>query len=424
MITIKKLCKVLIVVSILFLIDSITVKKAFSSNLSFTSKSYIQFDEDGLDENQTKFSEYMDLELYNLYENRVSFHVSGWFRANMINFDEDRREDEREKDELTYAYIKYKPVADKSLYFRLGRQYIFGGVASEHLDGIATGMDFTEYNGISLYGGFPVETEDDGRGADYLYGGRIFQRIDRKAELGVSYLKEVNRGSSFREEAGVDIWLMPTGYFEIQAQSFYNSLENAWIEHTCTVRSDALDTIVLTAFFSYIDYEGTFYGETTSAFSDLLMPDDEDSVRAGGSVEKSLFNDRLTVLFDYTNYSFHDSEDADYYGLKLRLNIWGARLGASVYRMDGETGRLKYIQSRAYAIKSYNKSDISLEVFSVNYDEPYNGLRTAYSFNSTMGYNITDNIRTEGYVDYSKTPDLSHNVKAIVKLIYNLDREI
>ncbi len=392
---------------------------ASSAELRFTSNTYLQLREDARDNKYAPLYEYFNLELNNLKDGQVSFYSSGWIRYDLSS----RSGDERENDELTYIFLTYSPLKDRSLKFSAGRHFVFGGVASEQIDGISTRWEITPFTGFSLFGGIPVETESDGRGSDLIYGGRVFQRIERKAEFGVSYIREVNDGSSYREEMGLDVWGRPLRWFEIQGQSFYNNITEGWLDHSYNLRIFPLQQLTLSTLFSHTDYTDAFSATTLSAFSPDYLGLNEELTKIGGAAEYRL-NNSFTGIVDYTKYEYKNTGNADYYGAKLTGKLHEVSIGASIHRMEGDTEKLKYTETRLYAMKRFSMLNLSVDAISLHYDTPYNGLSTAYSVNGTVGYKFSNSLMATVSCDYSKSPDFTHDTKVLLKLTYNLKRKV
>ena len=145
--------------------------------LGFMSKTYLRFFEDTQNNRYSPLYEHLE---FDIRDKKVGFFSSGWVVYDLGT----KRAGKKETDELTYGYLRYAPFADNTLLFNLGRHYVFEGVASEQIDGFSSRWEITPRTGLSLFGGIPVETEFDGRGGDFIYGTRLFQRIGKKSGSG------------------------------------------------------------------------------------------------------------------------------------------------------------------------------------------------------------------------------------------------
>jgi len=378
---------------------------------SFVSNTYLLYSENVQEKKFAPFYEYIELDIKDK-ERKLSFHSAGWLGYDLRAV---RTEDERERDELTYAYLSYEPLDNKSLTFNLGRHFIFGGVASEQIDGMSAKWEIIPSTGVSIYGGVPIETEKDGRRSDSIYGGRLFQRINKKAEVGISYLKEHNDSNSYREETGLDVWGFPLQWLEFQGQSFYNNATDGWLEHSYNLRIYPIKKLILSTFVSHADYHDAFSATTLSAFSPDSFGSNEKMTKIGGSVEYELGN-KITLVADYTNYDYKILNTANYFGASLATTSYGIKTGVSLHRMEGSEDKLRYLEARAYAVKSCAGLKMALDIINVHYDKAINNLSNAYSFNGTLSYRFTKYLSGALNLDYGKNPDFTHELKGFIKL--------
>ncbi len=398
--------------SFLFLVLSLAAP-VFAAENDFTSKTYLKFYQDARDNRFTPLYEYVELESRNLQNGQVNLYLSGWlghdFKTSQF--------EKKTRDELTYAFLKYSPYADRRLLLTAGRQFVFEGIASEQIDGIATRWEITPRTGVSLFGGAPVETEFDSRAGDAVYGGRIFQRIQNKGELGVSVLTEANDGNRFREEGGLDIWLLPVKKVEIKGQSSYNNLTEGWREHSYNLRIFPAERLILSALFIQSRFDDAFSARTLSVFSPDFLGPGEQLTKAGGAVDYRI-NDNLGCVADYAHYDYRGMGDAGYYGAKVSATVSGILTGLSFHRMEGPVEKLRYVETRAYATTKLEKWRLSLDAIDLDYDSAFNNLKNAYSLNGTIRYTINDSLTSGFSIDYSKTPDFINNTTALLNLVY------
>jgi hypothetical protein len=385
----------------------------FAAENDFTSKTYLKFYQDARDNRYTPLYEYIELESRNLQNGQVNLYLSGWLGHDF----ETQQFENKTRDELTYAFLRYSPYADRRLLLTAGRQFVFEGIASEQIDGIATRWEFTPRTGVSLFGGVPVETEFDSRRGDAVFGGRIFQRIQSRGELGVSVLAESNDGNRFREEGGLDIWLLPVKKVEVKGQSSYNNITDGWREHSYNLRIFPVERLILSALFVQSRYDDAFSARTLSVFSPDLLGPGEQLTKAGGTVDYRV-NDSLSGVVDYARYAYKIMGDAGYYGVKVSATVRGVLTGLSFHRMEGPVDKLRYIEARAYATTKLEKWRLSLDAINLNYDSAFNNLKNAYSLNGTVRYTINDSLTSGFSIDYSKTPDFINNTTALLNLVY------
>ena len=393
------------------------LKKEARGEIYFSTRTYLQFYEDARGNSHGPLFERVDLEMKDR-SGKWSFRSSGLVRYDLRTLNSE----EREMDELTYAFLTYAPFSDHGPVFKIGRYYVFDGVAADQIDGIHSFWEITDATGFSVYGGRPVETEFDGKRGDYVYGGRVYQRIDKKAEIGASFLKEDNDEGRFREELGLDVWLLPMKSLELYGHSFWNNITKGWMEHSYTVRVP-LQKARISAFFGQSTYRNAFSARTISAFSPDLLGQDEGLTKIGASVEIPLGRGFSTTI-NYTGYGYKKSGDASYYGTTVTTGSKLISAGISLNRMDGETDRLRYLELRAYVKKDFKKMTFVVDAINLHYDLPVSGLKNAYSVSGTATYKINNSFSAGTDVVYSKNPDFTHNTTVLLKLVYNFRKDL
>lgn len=384
------------------------------SRVDFILRTYLRIYEDTDGNKYAPLYEYIELELRDMKQGRLNLYSAGWARYDLKTPIDGRGE----RDELTYAYINYSPHEDLSLVFNIGRQVVFAGLASEQLDGFNARWEITPNTGFSIFGGVPVETEPDGRNGDLIYGGRVFHRIRDKAEAGLSFLREDNLGSRYREEFGLDFWMLPFKRVEMQGYSSYNNITGGWMEHSYTLRFFASKKLTVSGFFSHTNYNDAFSKTTISAFSTDYTGINENMTKTGGSLEYNP-GKAFTTAIDFATYEYRNSGSARYYGAKLSKKISGMSLGAEIHRMEGDTKKLRYTESHLYAIKRLNRFNLSFDIINLHYDNPYNGLSNAHSINGTIDCKINNSLSAAVSLDQSKDPDYTSNTRVFLTFIYN-----
>ncbi|MEW6001383.1 MAG: cytochrome c, partial [Nitrospirota bacterium] len=262
--------------------------------LGFLSGTYLKSFEDPRNNKHATIYEYVEMESRNLKEGRVNLYFAGWLAADLRN----RSENKKYRDELTYLLLRYSPYKDSRFLLNIGRHYIFEGVASEQIDGISITKEIRPWNGFSIFSGMPVETRFDGRKGDYIYGGRLFQKIKEKAELGISYLREDNDESDYREESGLDFWLSPIKQINLQGHSFYNNMTGHWMEHSYSLHVFPVEKFTLSALFTHTNYDDAFSARTLNAFSPDFLGKNEKLTKIGVSTEYRT-NSNLTAVLDF-----------------------------------------------------------------------------------------------------------------------------
>jgi len=410
--------KLIFTVALVILTLAFFSENCLSADVEFISRTYLEVFEDTGDNTHAPLYEYVELNAKDLMEKKINFYSGGWVRYDLRS----KSEDDRELDELSYAFVRYTPRGDRGLFFDIGRHLVFAGLASEQLDGISARWEITPRTGFALYGGVPVETDFDGRGGDLLYGGRVFQRIARKAEFGLSFLREDDEGSRYREEMGLDLWLRPVKKAEITGRSSYNTATDGWMEHTYNLRIFLLNALTLTGIFSRTDFDDAFSSRTLSVFSPEFLGRGETLTKAGVSGEYRVGR-AWTFVIDFLDYEYETMGSADYYGLSVTGNFGiSNKAGLSLHRIDGESERLAYTEYRGYARKRFGSFTASLDAVFHRYDRPFNDLNSAYSVNATAEYRITSSLTAGLSLTHAKDPDFTHDTRALLKLAYSARR--
>ena len=393
---------------------------AFAATLDLTSTTHAKVYEDARDNSFLTLREYLDFNVVG-YKDRLSLYSSGWFRVEL----DDTENGDRSNDELLYAYLSYRALANHQLIFNLGRHFVYEGVASEQIDGVSARWEILPMIGVSAYAGAPLETKYDDRKSDYIFGGRLFLRLPQRAEVGLSYLQEDNDGSSYREEFGVDLWLQPLHWLEVRGESRRNERTDAWSEHAYSLNIFPVRKLTLSAFASHTDYGAAFLATTLSAFLPPFVGDGEELTKIGGSAEYA-WNDWLSSVADFTRYDYDIQGRAHLFGLAWRAHVadLGLAAGASLHRMDGDAKRLRYVQVRLYASKTFNALELSVDTVHLNYDASFDGVNHTYALSGSLAYKLTDALVLSSSIYYSKNPDFNQEVRAFLKIAYHFEKEI
>ena len=159
---------------------------------------------------------------------------------------------------------------------------------------------------------------------------------------------------------------------------------------------------------------------TLSAFQFTTLDPNEIVTIVGTGVEYP-FNSTLTGIVDYKNYDYELAGEADYFGGRLAYAVRDYSAGLSLYRMDGETDRLKYGEYRAYAQKQWAKTDATVDLLVVSYDEEINGVKNVYTAVAAVGYAFNAQARAVADLEYGRNPEFDKEVRAMVHFVYRFD---
>jgi len=394
---------------------------ASALELSGQSNTYLQSRETTDQTKLLPLYEYLNFKAENLGSQNISFHFGGWYRYDLKN----ESFGTKSTGDLQYAYLSYKPEKGNAV-LNMGRLFVNEGVASEQVDGVFGRTDLLGGFTVAAFGGSPVETDFDSRTGDSAYGGRISQGLYEVYRIGFSYLLEKNGSDDFRKEEGLDLWFRPANKVELLGSSFYNALTSDWMKHTYFLTLGPFGIISFRTEFTNISYKDYFTSFTTSAFKfDPTINGVDPNEKLSSIGEEVLFNLGKAILSaDYKKYSYDIAGDAKYYGGKITFaGVQNIGAGLSVHRMDGQTDNFKYYEYRLYGYKKFAKTDITVDLFTVAYDEEINGIKNAYSASLSGGYALSARARLAADVEYAKDPFFDKDVRGLVKFVYNFEIE-
>ena len=391
-------------------------KSVHAVDIAGTSNTYLRSSETVDGSNLLPLYEYLDLSVQNPGTESVSVHLGGWLRY-------DLRDDsfgKKKNSDLQYGYVGYR-AKTRNAAVNLGRVMVFEGVATERVDGIYARTDVMGGLGISAFGGVPVETNTNLPGNDTIYGGRISHQYADLYTIGLSYLKEEKNSVTFRQEAGVDLWIKPVNKVELSGRSSYNTQTTGWMENTYYLMLGPFDKLRVNAEASWINYEHYFAATTNNAFK--LSPggplDPKEKLNILGPELFYAINNNWAVSADYKQYKYDIAGTAGYYGARATYNMPKSySAGISLHKMDGDTDRLQYNEYRIYAAKRMAKADIAVDLLDVKYKEAINNVSDAYSATLAAGYEMTMKVKLGADLEYSKNPDFDKDVRIFLKLIY------
>ncbi|MGE4578015.1 MAG: hypothetical protein AB7F21_00625 [Desulfuromonadales bacterium] len=357
----------------------------------------------------------------------LSFHLYGWGRADLG--DGNYFEDDTEA-KLLYGYVDYRRDT-ANLLVRVGRQYVFSGIANDSLDGALVRADLGPMASFSAYGGLPVALDSvNARSGDVLYGGRFSLHRGTLYDLGLSYKKSQNDSETFQERMGVDLALgLPAGV-QFNGLSVLNIDSSGWAEHSYELRIPAGSFSFRPYFqsFVYEDYFGTS-ASGVSLFNALAARGDANLSILGGDLNW-YSGGRVSAGLKVKSIS-NDSnaEDAVYTGGLLSLFGKGMNeVGAEFGYMDGDSDDNSYLLARAYfylnrlprlAAGAFLSGDM---VYAL-YDEPiYN---EDFSLFASLGLGMAilqDRLQIKLSGDYSQDPYFDKDMRGMLVVSYLFGR--
>lgn len=408
------------IVSIASVIMLLVLFPALSPAITLTGESntYLQFREATDQSKLAPLYEYLNFRLDDLGDNsNVSFHYGGWGKIDLDNESFGRRLDT----DLQYAYVSFKSDKNNTI-LNAGRMFVTEGVAAEKVDGVYTRTDLKGGFAVSSYAGHPVEEVSEGNGGNFIYGGRLAYQIPAYLTIGVSGLRE-NGGSYPREEAGADLWLRPVKSIYITGKSSYNALTDGWMENTYRLSMGPYGNLRLNSEASWINYKDYFASTTTPVFN--LLPgilNPAEKLRILGEEAAYLLTENMTLSADYKNYGYEIQGEANYFGGKFAYSVAGSGgAGFAVHRMDGQTDSLRYNEFRVYGYKKFGKTDFTVDLLDIDYDQRLNGVQNAYSTTFVAGFNMSDKFRVAADVDYYHNPVYSRDLRTLLHLVCRFD---
>lgn len=369
--------------------------------------------------------EYLQVDIGAASEPGLSFHAYGWGRLDLA--DDDFFEDDT-AGELLYGYLEYRAKA-ASFNARLGRQYVFEGVANEAVDGLRLSSDLGRYFSASLYAGQPVSLDsENGRSGDSIYGGRLGHRLAGWYDVGVSY-KEIDNDSDLAEKMlGIDLGLYLPHGISVHGLSSRNLETDGWGEHAYEVRFK-LAGIDLRPYYQQFRYEDQFGTGANGAAPFRFLAATGEKVTVAG-VDATWRGDAwdLGARARHSDYDRRD-EETQYYAV---LATWYAAgrcsLGGEAGVMNGDADQDDYVLLRAYAYwdrlpQGLPLSFLTGEVVWVRYREDIYNEDTSLFLSLGAGRRFLDDaleVKLSG--DYSRDPYFDHDVRGMLTISYLLDR--
>jgi len=388
-------------------------------SLSGESTTYLQSLQAADGTKELPFYEYLNLSVKEVGKETISFQFGGWLKYDLKGrfpvYD-------RTSNDLSYAYLSYRDTAANAVV-NLGRVLVFEGVASERVDGIYARVDLLNNLSVSAFGGAPVETGSDLTATANIYGARISHQMPGLYQVGLSYLNEEKRGSTVREEEGVDLWLRPMSKVELMGKSRFNGDTSAWSDHNYVLVLGPFANVRLNTEGSFINYKEYFTGATTAVFRfDPAVIDQHEKVHILGEEVAYDISDGLKVSVNYRTYTYEVAGSAKYYGGNVRYGAAASGgAGISIHKMSGDTDRLNYAEYRAYVYRKYGKTDVTLDLLDVAYSAAINNVKNAYAVTLGAAHELSERVKLGADVEYSKNPDVDKDIRSLIKLTYSFD---
>jgi hypothetical protein len=388
---------------------------AAAVDISLESRTYVPAR--GIDGGDTHllFYEYLSLDVGNLGLPGLYVRAGGWGRVDLA----DETLGQTTNGDLQYGFIGWRGP-QLNMEARLGRLDFTAGVArNEVFDGALYGSDLPAGFDVTLFGGVPVELDDDGRSGDMLYGGRLSQGRAGLYRIGASYLKEENDGNDAREEAGADVFLAFVPLVRVTGSSVYDLADEGWAQHDYRIDlGPFVERVELAATWKSTDYRHYFLATTNSAFDEVQA--DEQLDRLGGRVRVGLGRG-FALSGEYTSYSYDIAESAQAFGGSLDWAGGGLTAGGGYLQMHGDAPEDRYQQFRAYGTAPVGPVSVAAGIEHLAYDEEINGETSATTGTLTLGYAASKTLDFSASAEYGVTPDFEREVGFILAVTWRYD---
>jgi len=392
---------------------------AAATDISLESRTYLPAR--GTDGGNTHalLYEYLSLDARDLVQSGLYVRAGGWGRTDLA----DETFERKTNGELQYAFLGWR-APRLNAEGRLGRIALTSGVArNEVFDGALLGSDLPLGFDVTLFGGVPVETDDDGRSKDSIYGGRLSQGRSGLYRIGASYLSEEDGGSATRQEAGVDLEYTPHLLVALAGSSLYNARDDAWSRHDYRLAVGPFaQRVKLTAGWTSTDYQHYFYQPMNVVFK--LAPSTEEKLDTiSGGVEITL-GGGLTLLGEYTAYSYDKAASAQAFGGSLAWAGDGMSAGAGYRQMHGDADEDRYQQVHANVGKAFGALSVALGAEYLAYEAEINGEKTATTGRATLGDALSSALEVTASAEYGVTPEYKREVTGLLAAVWRYDATI
>jgi len=388
---------------------------AAATDISLESRTYVPARGTDGESTHVLLYEYLNFAAEDLVQPGIYLRAGGWGRTDLA----DETFGEKTNSELQYGFVGWR-APQLNAEARAGRVSLTAGVArNEVFDGMLLGSDLPAGFDATIFGGIPVEVDEDGRSSDLLYGGRVSQGRAGLYRLGASYLKEQNDGDDVREEAGADLFLAPLPLVEVTGTSLYNMTEKAWARHDYRlVLGPFAKRVRLTATWASTDYTAYF----TEPMNHAMLPvEDTKQDRIGGELEFVL-GLGFTVTGEYVSYSASDDAgDGSVYGARFSWAGSGATAGAGYRRVDGEAEEDQYQEITAQAATAFGPLHVSVDAQYLKYEAEINGETNSMNGKLGVSYAATRSLELAASVEYGKTPEYDREVKGFFAMTWRYD---
>lgn len=370
--------------------------------------------------------EYLQLDAGALDDYGLAFHFYGWGRADLAD---SHYFDDSTDGKLLYGYLEYRrPVNRFSV--RLGRQYIFEGVANEAVDGLRVSSDLGNYFALSLYGGQPVALDTtNGRSGDSIYGGRLSHHFGTQYEVGLSYKAIANDSDTAEKMIGIDMSAFLPANMSFYGYSAYNSETNGWAEQNYELRIP-IASVTLKPYFQHFAYQD-FFGTGANAIGPFRVLANTDEALTAYGLDALWQVDSAWTLGAKTKfYDYKQKDNAETLSLQLTWagdeNQFGGEIGRTFadntagndYTLMRLFGYCKAMAGRSWV--DFVDGDVLLAY----YDESIYGKDSSLFVSLGTGKHFLEKaltVKVSG--DYSRDPYFNNDLRGQLTLTYVYDHK-
>jgi len=410
-------CAPLIAAAAELKVQSDTLFRAFSRNTSTETDAAVM-----------PTYEYLQVDLENPDSPGLAFHLYGWGRADLA--DNDYFKDST-AGELLYGYLEY---SQKQARFnaRLGRQYVFEGVANESLDGLRLSSDLGKYFSGSVYAGQQVALASvNGRSGDSIYGGRLVNHMAGLYDLGLSYKKIRNDSEDAEEVTGFDMSVYLPHNVNLYGSSSFNLLTDSWAEHSYELTA-SVGPVSIRPYFQRFQYEDYFGTGANSANPFRFLADSNEQLVVLGSDLTLKVNEAWTLVGKGKNYDYQKLNDSSqYYAAQA---TWSgeehSQIGAEIGFMVGDTAQNDYYLVRIFTYwdqltETCPVDFISSDLVYVGYDQSIYGEDSSLFLSLGTGKKFMDDaLELKLSADYSNDPYFDQDLRGMLTASYRFGKSL
>ena len=371
--------------------------------------------------------QYLQMDYGALNEPGLSVHAYGWGRANLGDSLDKRTWDaalqQDTAGEFLYGYLQYlRPARD--LQVRLGRQYLFEGVANESFDGLYVRADILPSVELSAYAGSPVAVESSkGRSGDRLYGARLYHGKTGSYSLGVSYKFLADDGIRDMEVLGGDLSLSLPGGISLLGRSSLNLVTGGVGEHSYEARF-FLGPMEIRPLFQRYRYSDYFNKGARSALLFRYLADN--TITMAGTEAFWYPGEQWEVGLRFKNYDYDKrlGSARSYTALVTWKRNILSEIGVEAGLTDGSDDRNRYFLGRAYAYWNLAPAFLTGDLVLAHYGRPVYGKEQSLFASVGTGVRLAgQRLSLKLSCDYSDDPYFDKDIRFTLVASYQFDRQ-